>query len=288
MARNRRKISLKKILCLILVGVVAVTVIGGVAAFAKKDTKTLSSTIFSRGGLDENGDYVNTNKSIFTEEMFECLGLVVTPDIKFNGTYQIFYYNYDGVYLSKSPVYEKTTRLNIPELAKYARIVLTIDDDDDIDWFEKYKYANLVEIKVQKEQNFVLYDYFNIDTTRPDTVVSYDEEIIYGKHLYWGGSEDSPDTVMATGYSPLIPITVKDWKNIVLVFDDAVDSEHIIYFFTKTDTDGNEVIVPVGTFQKRLDGGSYEVLIEVPEGAEKFYSNTLTDTDYHYSIYRYN
>ena len=288
MAKNRkRKISWKKIVCGILAIIVIISCIGGISSCFKKDTtKAVGALSFSRGGLDENGNYVDTKASIFTEDMFECLGLVVTPDIKFNGTYQLFYYNYDGVFLEASQVYTKTSRLTIPELAKYARIMITVDGDEDIGYFEMLEYAALVEIEVQKKQNFVLYNYFKIDEANPDKIYSYsssDYKVILGSYLHWY-DEDNESNVLATGYSPVYPINVKGWKNVVLVFDDAKDSENIPYFFT--DADGK--IVPPNTILRRFVGGSCEYIVEVPNGATTFYTNTLTDKDGHYVINRYN
>ena len=284
--RTKRKINWKKVISIVCVVILSISCLGLISSCFKNDDNKTIHPSFTRGGLDENGEYVETKTSIFTEDMFECLGLRVTTDIKFKGTYQIFYYNYDGVFLSASDTYTKTTRLSLPELAKYARIMITPASGEELGYFDVYGVKKLVDISVQKNQDFSLYNYFKIDEEHPDQIYSYssdDEKVILGSYLYWYGSVDEGN-VLATGYSPVHPINVSGWKNVVLVFDDAEDSANIAYFFT--DTEGK--IVPPKTILKRFDGGSYEYVVEVPEGAATFYTNTLTDVSGHYIINRYN
>ena len=53
----------------------------------------MSSTKFSIGGLDVNGEYIDTESSIFTEDIFECDGLECTLDFDSAISYQIYFYN---------------------------------------------------------------------------------------------------------------------------------------------------------------------------------------------------
>ena len=163
MAKSRRKISLKKILCLILVGVVAVTVIGGVAAFAKKDTETISWTEFSRGGLDENGEHVASEQTLYTEKAFGCRGLKVVPEFDAHLTYDVYYYNDLDELVDKHLGIKKTHVEDHPQ-ATTCRIVIhpeTSEKDFKIAFYEVAKYAKQLKITVDKNQDF-LYDGFNL------------------------------------------------------------------------------------------------------------------------------
>ena len=279
----------KSILCGILVVATLIVACAGIAAIAKKDTKTISSLAFEQGGLNAEGVFdPEIENAIFTEEMFECMGLVIETDVKFTDSFEVFFYNYDGVFLSKTDSYTKTTRLDVPELAKYARVVIT--SDEEIGFFDVYKHARLLDIKVNKEQNFELYNYFVIMEEYTDKIVSYtntEKIVAYQNYLYFEATE-SENNVLATGWSPVKAIKVNGWKNLVFRFNDAADSKDLVYFFTKVNSEGNEEIVPAGSVQKRLNGGMTEFIIEVPEGAEILHTNTLTDAKHHYIINQYN
>ena len=158
----------------IISGILLVAIIAGVLALAGsllgKETKTISSTEFSVGGINAQGNYVESKTSIYTKDMFECQGLSIEPDFEATGTYQVFYYDSnknfigatdelnaeDGVYsLSNSPMYAK---------AVYARIMITpdvpVDEDGDvvedfkIRFYEVASYAGDYKITVNKDQKY--------------------------------------------------------------------------------------------------------------------------------------
>ena len=70
----------------IISGILLVASIVGILALAGsffgKDTKTISPTVFSVGGINEQGKHVDTKTSIYTKEMFECQGLSIEPDFE--------------------------------------------------------------------------------------------------------------------------------------------------------------------------------------------------------------
>lgn len=181
MARNRRKISLKKILCLILVGIVAVTVIGGVAAFAKKDTETISWTKFSRGGLDENGEHVASEQTLYTEEAFGCRGLKVVPEFDAHLTYDVYYYNDLDELVDKRLGIKNTHAEEYPQATK-CRIVIhpeTSEKDFKIAFYEVAKYAKKLKITVDKKQEF-RYESFNLfDKTKVTEGKTFASSLIY-------------------------------------------------------------------------------------------------------------
>ena len=157
--KRKRRNMFKKILCGVLVAASLIGACAGVAALVGKDTKKISSYAFSRGAIDSNGNYVESKTSIYTEEMFECQGLTITPDFEANGTYQVFYYDQDrslvgSTALQKSEYVKKDSDIIT---AKYARVVITPSSDDKdfkIRFYEVRGYAKNYTITVNKDQTF--------------------------------------------------------------------------------------------------------------------------------------
>ena len=274
----------KSIIGVILLIATLIGAVAGISAISKKETKKISDFAFERGKIDENGVYVEDETSIVTSDMFECQGLVVERGFKFNYEYQVFFYNFDGVYLSASEKYTDTKRIDVPELAKFARVVIYTEQK--VGFLDVTKIARTLDIKVSKVQNFELYNYFALDTSNKDKIRAYGNGgtgVNLSGYLNYYGAED-PRNVLATGWSPVQPINVTGWKNVYLKFNVEADSKDVIYFFV----DANQEIVPVESTQKRLNGGTLEEIVLVPEGAVTFYTNSLIDAKHHYIINCYN
>lgn len=161
----KMKYKTKKTLKNILLGVVCVGAVVGVAAGAKaivdyseQDVKTIHPA-FAIGGL-ENGLYEETETSIYTKEAFECKGLTIKLDFDHDVTYQVFFYEEDGDFISSTEVLDERYDEEIPTGATHARIEVTpqwtnVEDEDDrkINWFNKIKFANQLNIEVDKDQS---------------------------------------------------------------------------------------------------------------------------------------
>lgn len=150
---------------LALIILLSIGIIGGVVAggmWLSDDevfaTKTLSTTKFSIGGLDSKGQYVETEDSIFTKDVFECQGLECTLDFDSAISYQIYFYNDDNDFVHKTGTLTDTfVAESVPFFAKYARISITPDEDDKVGLTEVLKYADQLEVKMNREQNFENY-----------------------------------------------------------------------------------------------------------------------------------
>ena len=167
----------------IISGILLVTIIAGVLALAGsilgKDTKTISSTAFSVGAIDDSGNFEKSDVSIYTKDMFECQGLSIEPDFEATGTYKVFYYDSNKNFIgatdelnAEDGVY---TKGNSFPFAKYARIMITPDvptaddgkevKDFKIRFYEVYGYANEYNITVDKKQEYKLDDLTNYAET---------------------------------------------------------------------------------------------------------------------------
>ena len=190
MARYK-KINWKKVLCGILAVIVCITAIGGIAAFAKNDTKTIRSTAFERGALDDNGKYVKSDQSIYTKEAFGCMGLRVTPSFESNATYDVYYYDYNDTFveakLGLSGVYDEDYPLHI---ATSCRIVIHPEIPDDVNekdfkiaFYEVYEIASEFDITIDKKQSYKYVDSFDL----------YDESKTVKNKNFKPYTEASPD-----------------------------------------------------------------------------------------------
>ena len=295
-----KKTNWKKVLSGILVVIVCITAISGIAAFAKNDTKTISARAFEVGGINSNGEYVETDESIFTKEMFECQGLKITPDFVLGAKYSVFFYNYDGVFIGSVVDRQDNFVENVPELAKYARIVVTPLEKTEIKWYEVYKYAKRIDITVKRDQDFVLTDWFSLDESHEGTQVTYNPNGASNGNLFVQYVSNMHDGSSNEDKTPTKPINVSKWKSLAIVYEEGnYSTSELVYFFAKpmydskgnrvTSTDGVEQweIVPVGSTNVRFTGNLKQVIIDVPEGATTFFSNTFTDKEFHYSIVQY-
>ena len=167
MAKLRIKKNTKNIILIILACVLTFGAIFSVVSLFKaseEDIKTINPT-YAVGGLTENGKYLETEESIYTKDAFECQGLTITPDFESVVKYQVFFYAPNNIFMTNSELRDDVfTSDEIPLDAQYCRIVITPNEDDKISWYEKNGYANQLEIKVYKEQNYSQADLFALGT----------------------------------------------------------------------------------------------------------------------------
>ncbi len=111
------------------------------------------------GGLTSYGKYKETKESIYTKEAFKCDGLNIEPQFDSTITYQVFFYDNLGNFVSSTSSMEGYYTDEIPTGSSYARIVITPkwdkdtkDDDRKINIFQVSKYAKQLTIKVNAEQ----------------------------------------------------------------------------------------------------------------------------------------
>lgn len=152
----------------------AVVLIGGASLIANnydKDLKTIHPT-FHVGGLDKNGEYVDTDQSLYSEP-FKCKGLEVKLDFDNDVNYFLSFYQSNGDYITRTE--ELDDDFNLYESSYYfanfgkithARLVIipqwtnveipedkTEEDVKVVKWTNITSFANQLEIKVFKNQD---------------------------------------------------------------------------------------------------------------------------------------
>lgn len=166
MARYKRKVRFRNVISAILAIALIVGACAGITAILRNQTKKISPLVFSRGAIDEQGQYVKSETSICNEELIDCQGLTVVPGFKSNGTYRIFYYSANESYIGSTEEMKVTdgtyTKGESFIFARYCRIMITpdaVDEDGKADkdfkikFYEALKYASLFTIKVNKVQH---------------------------------------------------------------------------------------------------------------------------------------
>ena len=280
MSKLRRKFKLKNIISFVLVGVLLVGAVAGLGSVFNKDTKTIYSSAFSVGGINDNGNYVESKTSIYTKDMFECQGLSIEPDFEATGTFKVFYYNADKNFIgatdelkAEDGVYTKGDTFAV---ARYARIMITPDvpvDEDGIEeedfkirLYEVNSYASDYKISVDKKQNAEKLNMFVVDRDMLGKVYS--------------ASEGSTPTVMDGAdyetFGATKPINVIGASEITLEYKKVNSIGMYTYFFL----DSNGVVIQ----RNNLEGSKDTTSIVVPNGACQFVASYVQGNEFNIYI----
>ena len=189
MTRFKRKINWKNIISAVLVGVLLIGAIAGLGVLLAKDTKTISPTAFSVGGINEQGNYVESETSIYTKDMFECQGLSIEPDFEATGIYKVFYYDSNKKFMKATDAMSASDgAYNMGESvfgASFARVMITPDvpldedgnavEDYKIRFYEVVGIANDYKITVDKKQDSYRLTEFEHSTRTTSKTYSFDD-----------------------------------------------------------------------------------------------------------------
>ena len=180
MARRTIKFRVRNLFAVLLAILVFAGAIFGIVKITQKltsKTKIISQS-FVCGALNVEGEFVDSKTSIVTKDFFECQGLKIVKSGSSTIRYQVFFYDENKAlveYTEELKIdYEKTDEIH----AKYARIVILPqfeDDDDEIKWYQVRKYAKQLTIEVNRKQNYKANE--NVETTSYE-VAFYDFELV--------------------------------------------------------------------------------------------------------------
>ena len=280
MARSKRKISIKKVLCLILAGVAMLTVIGGVAAFATKDSKSISWRELTTGDIDAYGKFVENDQSLCTKEAFNCIGLRIVPEFDAKLTYDVFYYDYNDVLLDAKRGLTGVYDEDYP-LAKTARVAIHPEipegvksSDFKIDYWDIRGYANNLKITVDKEQTYLYANSINLYNADKSTLYKtfYQEGVkaTAWKTLDANLVEDSQcivsDDIKISGefnkYDIFVRCTERDLPPNSYLIAVIADSEGNVVM------DGNKPVYVMNNIAEASTYVWHKITIEVPEEVE--------------------
>lgn len=278
--RRLKRIKLKNIISVVLVGVLLIGAVAGLGSIFGKDTKTISSTAFAVGGINAQGNYEKTDLSIYTKDMFECQGLSIEPDFEATGTYKVFYYDSNKNFIgatdelnAEDGVYTKGDKFVV---AQYARIMITPDvptddegnevEDFKIRFFEVNGYASDYTITVNKEQEFIYTDnLFKIDP-------SMDGEYWYGLS---SNANLTPVEATSDTYSSAFVDCTEYKKLVVGIVLNGAGAEYNFenIYFGNDESDAKLSTVQVACADSNDVGDIVFVTVDIPEGATRFSIN---------------
>ncbi|MGN1078017.1 MAG: hypothetical protein ACI4ST_05835 [Candidatus Gallimonas sp.] len=137
--------------------IVVLALIGSVVTlFVKLDRQTSTTTIggeaYSIGTIDETGEYAEGNTAIYLRKAITTDGLKCELSKNAEITYQLFFYDKDGAFLSASETLSADFDGTVPEGAESVKIMITptADEDGKVSVVEVLGYANQLKVTVKK------------------------------------------------------------------------------------------------------------------------------------------
>lgn len=147
----------KWIVTLVAFLLIAAVLVGfGVKISQQEKTVTLNSFGYSVGGVNSTtGKVIETKKSIYTKNLGNVAGMEIEIGEDATITYKVAFYDEDKDFISMTDAQsDDFDNANIPELAKYFRVVITpnqVDGEDvTINTLSIAKYANMLKITYNK------------------------------------------------------------------------------------------------------------------------------------------
>ena len=272
MARTRkffkRRVSWKQIIC---VGVSILLLVGcafGAATLFGRDTKKVSPNVFSIGGLDEVGEYVAQKNTLFTEDLIECQGLEITPDIKCESTYRVYLYDHNKELIEATDMLAGNYKLTNTAV-QYCRIMIVPaaaeeNEDFEITLLDKWTYASQLDIRVNRKQSFEVVNYFEAE--KIDKVASYNAET------------NVLEYVEKDGYGASKLADIEGVAALKVVFESAQPKALDLLFYKESVAEGTTVYEYVAT--ETTATTSTEATVTIPEGATHMVVNYVLTEDF--------
>lgn len=275
MARQRIKVRINwKSIVYIVLALLLVAGIGfGIYTIVDKSKTTeIRASAFSLGGLNANGKYKETKESIYTKDAFGCQGLVITPKFESAVSYEVFYYDVDGNFVSNSG--RLTSTYKMPKMADYVnqcRVVITPIEGDEISLLEVGKYANQLTIEVNKTQKAYKLPY------RGENKFEYHTNVDFSLSKGVNNFEIRED---GTSNSSGLVLTANCTKICVKVKTADLASVQVV-FMSDTSSIGQSTLAKLDA-KTTIDGDYTYLVLDVPTNCEGFIiacSNNLSIAD---------
>ena len=228
---------MKKIITILIIVGISLGLVALVSAVINNDKKEIYPT-YSYGRLNDIGQWVDTKQSIYTEEMFECIGLEIDLAFESNIYYEVYFYNSDKEYIGRSK--KISADYVMEEYVRYARIVITpnwdlIDTDEkEIKWYEKMfnVYSNQLTIKVDKNQvSMCSFDYYTNEEQILDTY-KFEYGMTWNEWLesdYNVNNWNIEDNNIKTGHGSYLGYKDSDGNFVKILPNEYCNSYKIIY-----------------------------------------------------------
>lgn len=141
----------------IVVFLLLIVIGGGLIATVVKlnnsiKTVDIGSSAYSVGTLSTTtGEYVEDTSAIYTKDFIKVEGLTIKVKQDANISYKLFFYDSEKEFLSASEALTTDTNSTaVVTNAKYFKIMITPNADNDVSVFEVSKYADRLTVTVNK------------------------------------------------------------------------------------------------------------------------------------------
>lgn len=161
-----KKKTWKTVGIIALAAVLCVGATAGIAALANKNEDGYEKVAvkYEIGGLTDSGKYEEGEKTLYTKAGFDVEDKTIFADIDFDSTisYQIFYYDENDDFVSKSEVMTVDYTAEVPEGAVFARVEITPiwsadteKDEQKVTWLNKGGFADQLKLNVKDVEEAV-------------------------------------------------------------------------------------------------------------------------------------
>ncbi len=148
--------KLKNIILIILITLLCIGSFGLVNNLVKnKDTTKITSSMFTVGAIDKNGDLIDS-KTSFVSKKIGVKGLSIVPEFDSKVSYFVYYYDDTMKYLSRTnELYGNYDSNLTPTMSKFCKIVVFVENGEKATVFNKSSWLNKLDIRISKNQQFV-------------------------------------------------------------------------------------------------------------------------------------
>ena len=276
--KNRLSNKAKTIIIAVVVAIGVAAVAGILIGVLGKSSKSVSPG-FSRGSLSaDTGEFLESDTTLVTKNLIECRGLKVTLDFDNTSDYQIFWYNEDGLFLSCEGRTDDAFTGQVPDLARYCRIVIypeLAEDVEKISLFSINDYSKKLNITVDRDQTFApedLYETAKVNSTDDVSLVTdvtskftFISNATIGDISDYGAVELTDFNEALEGSKPdgfnVVKLNSTDVAKYIIRFNDVYDGKIYYVFFYEADGSAVKPAVRINAV-----AGTTEI-ITVPEAA---------------------
>lgn len=268
----RLKRKARNILSIILVTLLTFGLGFGIYAIASTKTKTISPTVFSVGGIGNDGNYMANKRMLYTKDMFECQGLKIERDFESTVEYDIHYYDVVEGYLGYVECKDDSYVISGDYTnARYCRVVIRPSNRvDDISIFEKYSIANELEITVDKNQNYLV----------NNNMLDFYTKNSYFQYKSDGTATFNANNIEKSSYYVSVAEASESFYNRVVILStyDLVENGISAFYSTGSNKPENDTKLESATIAvlHLSDGEKYQSVVDSFVTKEGYYAYVIT------------
>lgn len=149
--QHKRSDAIKWVVAFVLIALlIGAVVTMGITLNKQVTTKTLGTSAYAIGTLDENGEYAKDTATIYTKDFVTVDGLKIELAEKAEIQYKLYFYDendkQEKTFISATEYLTANFDGTIPDNAKFVKIVIDPLNDAEVSTFEIRGYATQLEV----------------------------------------------------------------------------------------------------------------------------------------------